>query len=102
MYWLWLTAALLWTLLDYRPVAADPGKYPQYAQQQLPKDVTPEFIRLTNLVDDIIERKKVTIVDVRSREEYQESHIKGAISIPLDEFASRAGEIPKDGVAVLY
>jgi 3-mercaptopyruvate sulfurtransferase SseA len=95
-------AALLLTLLDYRPVAADPGKYPQYAQQQLPKDVTPEFIHLTNLVDDIIERKKVTIIDVRSPEEYQESHIKGAISIPLDEVASRAGEIPKDGVAVLY
>lgn len=102
MYWLWLMAALLLTLLDYRPVAADPGKYPQYAQQQLPKDVTPEFIHLTNLVDDIIERKKVTIIDVRSPEEYQESHIKGAISIPLDEVASRAGEIPKDGVAVLY
>jgi 3-mercaptopyruvate sulfurtransferase SseA len=102
MYWLWLMAALLLTLLDYRPVAADPGKYPQYAQQQLPKDVTPEFIHLTNLVDDIIKRKKVTIIDVRSPEEYQESHIKGAISIPLDEVASRAGEIPKDGVAVLY
>jgi rhodanese-related sulfurtransferase len=95
-------AALVLALLGYRPVAADPGKYPQYAQQELPKDVTPEFIRLTNLVDDIIGRKKVTIIDVRSREEYQESHIKGAISVPLNEIASRAGEIPKDSIAVLY
>jgi 3-mercaptopyruvate sulfurtransferase SseA len=102
MYLPWLMAALLLTLLDYRPVAADPAKYPQYAQQPLPKDITPEFIHLTNLVDAVIERKKVTIVDVRSREEYQESHIKGAISMPLDQVASRAGEIPKDGIAVLY
>jgi 3-mercaptopyruvate sulfurtransferase SseA len=102
MHWVWLTAAALWTLLDYRPVAADPGKYPQYAEQQLPKDVTPEFIRLTDLVDDIIGKKKVAIIDVRSREEYEESHIKGAISVPVNEVGARAGEIPKDGLAVLY
>jgi 3-mercaptopyruvate sulfurtransferase SseA len=89
-------------MLDYRPVAADPSKYPQYAQQELPKDVTPEFIHLSDFVDEIIRRGKIVIVDVRSREEYEESHIKGAISVPLNEVASRAGEIPKDGLAVLY
>ena len=32
-----------------------------------------------------IEEEKAIIVDVRTKEEYEESHIKGAINIPYDE-----------------
>jgi len=52
---------------------ADPAKYPQFAQQQLPKGVAPSFIYLDQLVDEIVKGKKPLIVDVRSREEYNES-----------------------------
>ena len=82
--------------------AADPSKYPQYAQQQLPKGVKPEFIHLDQLVDDIVKGKKPLIIDVRSAEEYQEVHIKVAISIPLDKIPQHLKEIPKDKPVVLY
>ncbi len=42
------------------------------------------------------------LVDVRTREEYQVRHIKGAISIPLDEIAPRAGELPPRPLMILY
>ena len=82
--------------------AADPAEYPQYAQQTLPKDVVPEFIYLDLLVDEIVSEKRPLIVDVRSREEYEQSHIKGSISIPLGEIPLHLAEIPKDRLVVLY
>jgi hypothetical protein len=83
-------------------VQADPAKYPQYAQQTLPPGVKPEFIKLDALVNEIINRRTPVMIDVRSAEEYQEAHIKGAISIPLDEFERRIGEIPRDRPLVFY
>jgi len=82
--------------------AADPGKYPEYAQQQLPKEITPNFIYLDRLVDDIVKGKKPLVIDVRSDEEYAEGHIKASISIPLGEIPLHLKEIPKDKPVVLY
>jgi hypothetical protein len=42
------------------------------------------------------------LVDVRSREEYQARHIKGAVSIPLNEVVQRVAEIPRYPLVVLY
>jgi rhodanese-related sulfurtransferase len=42
------------------------------------------------------------LVDVRSREEYEARHIKGALSIPLNEVAGRASELPRYPLVVLY
>lgn len=42
----------------------------------------------------------VTIIDVRSREEYAEKHIPGAINIPLDELESRANELSKQAMLI--
>ena len=39
---------------------------------------------------------KVTIVDVRSAEEYASGHIDGALNIPVAEIEQRIGEIPPD------
>ncbi len=36
-------------------------------------------------INSIIEKDNYIIVDVRTKEEYEESHIKGAINIPYDE-----------------
>ncbi len=44
----------------------------------------------------------VVIVDVRSREAYDEGHIKGAISIPLSEVESRYNELPEDKEIIIY
>ncbi len=42
------------------------------------------------------------MVDARSAEQYAQSHIAGAISIPLTETAERATELPKDKDIIFY
>ena len=42
------------------------------------------------------------IVDVRDEGEYKEGHIPGAISIPVDVFASRSGVLPKEKKVIVY
>jgi hypothetical protein len=61
-----------------------------------------ELIKVAQL--DYLLRKstQIQIVDVRSRQEYLTRHIKGAVSIPLDTIDLRAGEIPRQGLVVLY
>ena len=44
----------------------------------------------------------VVVVDVRPAEEYAAGHLPGAVSIPLDELASRLSEIPADVEVVAY
>ncbi len=41
-----------------------------------------------------------TIIDVRTREEYDEGHIKGAINIPIDEIENV--EFDKDVTLIVY
>jgi rhodanese-related sulfurtransferase len=48
------------------------------------------------------QRKRITFVDVRPRSQYDELHIRGAISIPLGEMRDRLGEIRKQDLVVLY
>ncbi|MFQ5850628.1 MAG: rhodanese-like domain-containing protein [Candidatus Binatia bacterium] len=81
---------------------ANPNRYSQFAQQEGAIKVDPEFIHLEELVDEIIDKKKPLIVDVRRQEEYQQAHIKGSVSIPLGEIGLRLAEIPKDRLVVLY
>lgn len=97
-----LSAIFLGLHFCSRESAADPTKYPQFAQQQLPKEITPDFISLDQLVNDIVNGKKPLIIDVRSDEEYAEAHIKAAVSIPLGEIPLHLAEIPKDRPLVLY
>jgi hypothetical protein len=81
---------------------ADSSKYPQYAQHTLPPDVKPEFVAVESLVNEIINRRTPVIIDVRSAQEFQETHIKGSLSIPLGDMAKRLQEIPRDRPVVLY
>ncbi|QHE73891.1 Transcriptional regulator, ArsR family (plasmid) [Rhodococcus sp. WAY2] len=55
--------------------------------------------------DQLLERArsgKVTVLDVRPREEYQAGHIPGAVSIPLDELADHLADLPADQEIVAY
>ena len=36
------------------------------------------------------------VIDVRRPDEYEAGHVKGAISIPVDDMFSRVEELPKD------
>jgi 3-mercaptopyruvate sulfurtransferase SseA len=54
-------------------------------------------------VRDLLKRgHPVLLVDVRSRQEYDARHIRGAASVPLDRVEARAAEIPRQGLVVLY
>ena len=46
--------------------------------------------------------RRISIVDVRSAEEFRDKHIKDAVNVPLTEIERRFGEIPKLGLVVLY
>jgi len=55
-----------------------------------------------NPIEELI-RSGATVVDVRTREEYEEEHYPNAICIPVDEIAQKADSLgPKDKPLVLY
>lgn len=49
-----------------------------------------------------IDPTSITLVDVRTREEFALGALKGAINIPLDEMREHLGEIPSDKPVVVY
>jgi Rhodanese-like domain len=89
-------------LLLSQDLNADPSKYPQFAQQTLPENVTPAFIRIEELVTELKAGVKPVIIDVRTEEEYREAHILGAVSAPLADFKDYLKSIPRDQLVVLY
>lgn len=44
----------------------------------------------------------ILVVDVRSLAEYEQEHVAGAVSIPVDEMASRTEEFPRGVLVVFY
>jgi len=81
---------------------ADPSKYPEFAQQTLPENVTPVFINVEELVELVKAGAKPMIVDVRTDEEFNEAHILGAVSAPLANFKNFVKNIPHDRPVALY
>jgi hypothetical protein len=81
---------------------ADPTKYPQFAQQSLPPNITPAFITVEELVEAVTAGSKPLIVDVRTAAEFKEAHILGAVSAPLAEFRDYLKSMPSDRPIVLY
>jgi 3-mercaptopyruvate sulfurtransferase SseA len=50
-----------------------------------------------------VKEGRAVVVDVREREDYEEEHIKGAVSIPLEEIRERGPkELPADKLIVAY
>ena len=45
---------------------------------------------------------RVTVLDVRPPHEYRAGHIRGAVSIPLEELEGRLAELPRDQDIVAY
>lgn len=48
------------------------------------------------------EKDEVLIVDTRNEPSFKQGHIRGSILIPANEFASRAGELPRNKMIVAY
>ena len=101
-----LTLAVITSLTIFPGMAptaqADPSKYPQFAEQSLPDDVTPQFISVDELVEAVKAGDKPMIFDVRTAEEFNEAHILSAQSAPLADFKAYLKNIPRDRLVVLY
>ena len=44
----------------------------------------------------------VVLYDTRAKAQYDQEHIKGALSMPHNEVEARAGELPRDKTLVFY
>ncbi len=62
---------------------------------------TLQTIELSELVNRI-ETGTITLIDVRSTDEYDAGHIEGAISIPIQELSNYLSKLPNDSDVVAY
>ncbi len=46
--------------------------------------------------------EQILVVDARSRQDYDQSHIKGARSLPFKEAEGRLGEFARDSTILCY
>jgi 3-mercaptopyruvate sulfurtransferase SseA len=67
-----------------------------------PPESPVSFIKVDELKRVLDRGTKADIIDVRHWEQYVESHIKGARSMPLRMVSERASEISKTGLVVFY
>ena len=59
-------------------------------------------ISVAQLEQYLDENRWIYLVDMRDRASYMQSHIRGAVNIPDEEFWGRVGELPTDRLIVLY
>ena len=67
-----------------------------------PPEYPVNFIKVDELKAALDRGTRADIIDVRHWEQYVESHIKGARSVPLRMVSERASEISKTGLVVFY
>jgi hypothetical protein len=59
--------------------------------------------RITTIeLRDLLAKNAAVVVDVRPADAYRQNHIKGSISIPLEQVQSRLNELPRDKMIVTY
>ena len=81
---------------------ANPHDYGQFAQQEVSKDIPVAFITSESVKKRLDKGAPQWLVDVRDRTSYDQSHLPGAVSVPLEELPQRFVEIPRDIPVVLY
>ena len=50
----------------------------------------------------LIDAGEAVVVDVRAKAQYDQSHIKGSISVPRTEIDQRLADLPKDKLLIFY
>ncbi len=55
-----------------------------------------DTVRVKDLHEQLQEDSKPLVIDIRSEEMFEESHIPGSVNIPQDDLGRRAGELPED------
>lgn len=80
-----------------RPSATTPGSS---SAQNVPSD---GVRRITTVeLRDALAQGTAIVIDTRPLESYKQSHIKGSISVPVDQVVNHIGELPRDKMIVAY
>ncbi|HEY7215394.1 MAG TPA: rhodanese-like domain-containing protein [Thermoanaerobaculia bacterium] len=77
---------------------------PAAAPAETPAAPTQETARRISVAEarQALAKGEAVLVDVRPKAGYDMGHAQGAISLPLSELGSRAGELPKDKLVITY
>jgi rhodanese-related sulfurtransferase len=65
-------------------------------------DVPERYIKVDEVKALLDMKQAVAFIDVRPREQYDLLHIKGAVSIPLEEVPRRIDQISRQAFTVIY
>ncbi len=65
-------------------------------------EVPEKYIKVDEVKALLDLKKRVTFIDVRAKEHYDELHIKSARNIPLEELPARLAEVPRQDFVALY
>lgn len=60
------------------------------------------LISAMELEEYLDEGRNIYLVDIRDRDSYEKSHIRGAVNIPDEELPDRMQELPADRLIVIY
>lgn len=80
-------------------------KHPEFGSERLAKYLETKLSAecdATTVIEMLDRGREFPIVDVRDGEPFEEGHLEGAISTPLDEFEDRAHELPEDEPIYVY
>ena len=75
-----------------------PAQLARYFQAKLAAELGPHNVK--RLLD--AGTQDIVVLDVRSREGYNEGHLPGAVNIPFEELPSRMKELPKQKDLITY
>jgi len=70
---------------------------PAYAEAAVTSNLTPK-----ESFDLVEQRSDLFLLDVRTLGEYQQARLEGARLIPIDQFAKRLNEVPKNRPILVY
>ena len=51
---------------------------------------------------DMLDKGTAVVIDTRGADSYKANHIKGSISVPVDQVANKINELPRDKMIVAY
>lgn len=96
--WLWFSLLLFTTPILSACTQPVETAQRQQSQKAEPKKITPREAK------EMMDPGGVTVVDVRTPEEYRQAHIPGAVLVPVDSITGEApGALPeKNAVLLVY
>lgn len=84
--------------------ASKPGEKPSASVPTGTTEVHADGVRRVSVAElqKMVAAGGVVLYDTRSKAQYDEEHLPGALSLPQNETEARAGELPRDKTLVFY